>query len=175
MIDALKRWGRRAGAAALIAALPLTALTMSEAAAQAPAAPAGVPGMPAMGDAYPLTPDLVAAWVESYPAVYEASQQLADQYDVPAGDTPAAGLAAYATVAGALAQLNDIVGQYGFSDYGEWVNVMLSVITAYAIVSQDIPANAAAMMLATFGQTQDNLDAVTANLDAVANVVGNLE
>jgi hypothetical protein len=51
---------------------------------------------------------------------------------------------------------------------------MFSVITAYALVSEDIPAEAAAMILATFGQTQENLDIVADQVDAVAGIVDNL-
>lgn len=171
MIDAVRRKARQLAAATLIAAMPLAAVTLTGANAQVPA----IPAMPTLGEAYPLTPELVAAWVQSYPEVYAASQQLADRYDVPDADTPAAALAAYAMVTGAMAELNAIVGQYGFDDYGQWVSVMLSVVTAYALVSEDIPANMMAMMMTQFGQTQENIDAVTANLEAVAAVVQNLE
>ena len=170
MIDRVKQFVRWTASAAFLAAAPIGAFLPAEAMAQAPA----MPGMPTMGEAYPLTTELVAAWVESFPAVFALGQELGDEFDVPEGETPAAGLAAYATVAGALAQLNAAVAEFGFADYGEWLSVMLSVVTAFALVNEDIPAEAAAMMLATFGQTQENLDAVAANLDAVAEIVDNL-
>jgi len=170
MFDPVKRSLRAVAFAFAIAALPAAALSVSEASAQVPGM--AIPGMPDMGEAYPLTPELVAAWAESYPAVFELSETLAAQYDVPAGETPAAGLAAYATVAGAMAQMNDVVTGYGFEDYGQWISVMLSVIFSYTIL--EAPADQRVMLLGMFGQTQENIDAVSANLEAVAAVVENL-
>ena len=172
MIDPVRRAVRWIGSAIVLAAVPMAAFSATEAAAQAP--PAAIPGMPNMGEAYPLTPELVAAWVESFPAVYTLSQNLAEEFNVPEGETPAAGLAAYATVTGAMGQMTGAVSEYGFTDYGQWINVMFSVLTAYALASEDIPPEAAAMMLATFGQTRENIDAVAANLDAVAALVDDL-
>ena len=171
MTSSLRRKLRGFGTAIAIAVLPIGAFSILPAAAQVPA---GIPGIPNMGEAYPLTPELVAGWVESFPSVYALSEELADRFDVPEGETPAGGLAAYANVAGAAAEMNAAVVQYGFEDYGQWINVMFSVITAYALVSEGLPPEAAAMMLTAFGQTQENLDAVADQLEAVAGIVDNL-
>ena len=71
-----------------------------------------------------------------------------------------------------MAQLNDVVTGYGFEDYGQWISVMLSVIFSYTIL--EAPADQQVMLLGMFGQTQENIDAVSANLEAVAAVVENL-
>ena len=65
MIDPVRRAVRWIGSAIVLAAVPMAALSATEAAAQAP--PAAIPGMPNMGEAYPLTPEL---GVESFPAAY---------------------------------------------------------------------------------------------------------
>ncbi len=168
MIDRVQRLVRCAASAALIAAAPLGAFFPAEAMAQAPP----MPGIPTMGEAYPLTSDLVVAFVNSYPAVMAASETLAQQYNVPEGEEPMAALAAFAMVTGALGELNAIVTEHGFEDYGQWVNVMFSVMFSYAVL--EAPPEQQPMMLGMFGQTQENLDAVNANIDLVREFADNL-
>jgi hypothetical protein len=168
MIDRVKRIVRWTASAVLIAAAPMGALLPAEAAAQAPV----MPGVPTMGEAYPLTSDLVVAFVNSYPAVMAASETLAQQYNVPEGEEPMAAMAAFAMVTGAVAELNGIVGEYGFEDYGQWISVMFSVMFSYSIL--EAPPEQQPMLLGMFGQTQENVDAVNANIDLVREFADNL-
>jgi hypothetical protein len=168
MIDRVKQLVRWAASAAFLAVAPIGAIWSAEVLAQAPA----MPGMPTMGEAYPLTSDLVVAFVNSYPAVLEASEALAQQYDVPAGEEPMAAMAAFAMVTGAVGQLNGIVAEHGFEDYGQWISVMFSVMFSYSIL--EAPADQQPMLLGMLGQTQENLDAVNANIDLVREFADNL-
>ena len=164
MINSVKRLLRGLGSALVIVILPVGALSVAPAAAQE-----AVPGIP---EAYPLTPELVAAWVESYRHVEEVGTAPDVQFGIAEGADPMAGLAALGVATEAMAQLNTAVAQYGFDDFQQWTNVMFSVVFAYAIL--DVPAEQRAMMLQMFQQTQENLDAVGANIDAVRNLVENL-
>lgn len=171
MIDPVRRSLRWIGSAIVLAAAPLAAFSATEAAAQVPGM--AMPGMPDMtGAAYPLTSELVANWAQSYPAILAASEAIGEQNNVPKGDDPVAALMAYAAVTGAMGQLNSLVAEHGFTDYGQWLGVTLSVIFSYAIL--EAPAEQKAMLLGMFGQTQENLDAVAANIDAVRTVTDNL-
>ena len=164
---------RSVGAAILIAALPFGALT--PAMAQVPAMPAGaMPGMPTLGggEAYPLTQELIEAWVESYPTVVEASDAMEEQYNLPEGEDPAAAMAALAMVTGAMGQLNDVVGAFGFDSFQQWIDVMFAVIYSYAVLQA--PPEAQAMMAGMFPTTPENLALVEANAELVGNLVDNL-
>ena len=165
MIDSLKKSLRGAGAAMLLAVLPVGAMSVAPAVAQ-------MPGVPTMGEPYPLTNELVLAWVESYPAVAALGETLEERYDIPEGEDAMAGLAALGAVNAAMAELNGVVTQYGFTDFSQWTNVMLSVIFSYSIL--EAPAEQQAMLMGMFQQPQGNLDAVNANIDAVRTLVDEL-
>lgn len=160
---------RNAAAAVLIAALP--AATMAPVMAQAPAMPGGaMPGMPMMGEEpFPLTQAIIESWVESYPSVVEASEALEDEFDVPEGEDPAAGLAALGVYTEAMAQLNGVVTPYGFTDFQEWLNVMYAIIYSYAILQA--PPEAMAMMAGMFPTTPENIALVEANAELIGAVV----
>ena len=172
MTNSISRSLRHLGAALLIAALPAAGL--SPAMAQAPAVPAGaMPGMPTLGgEPYPLTQELIEAWVESYPSVVEASDALEEQFDVPAGEDPTAGMAALAMVTEAMDQLNGVVAPFGFDSFQQWLDVMYAVIYSYAILQA--PPEAQAMMAGMVPTTPENIALVEANQDLVGNLVDNL-
>jgi hypothetical protein len=169
MIDPVRRSLRWIGSALVLATAPLAALSATEAAAQVPGM--AMPGMPEMA-AYPLTSDLVANWAASYPAILAATEVIGQQNNVPTGDDPVAALMAYAAITGAMDQLNSLVSEHGFTDYQQWLGVTLSVIFSFAIL--EAPADQQPMLLGMFGQPQENLDAVAANIDAVRTVTDNL-
>ncbi len=169
MIDALRRVVRTVGTVVLIAAAPMGVFSISQATAQIPGLPAGMPTLG--GEPYPLTSDLVLAWAQSYPSVIELTDQLDAQYNVGGADDPMAAMAGLGAVAAAMSQLNAAVATYGFTDITQWTNVMLAVTFSYAIVSA--PTDQQAMLMGMFAQPQSNLDAVSANLDAVAAVIDN--
>lgn len=169
MVDLTKKL-RAVAAAILIGALPVGTLSVTGAVAQVP--PGAMPGMPTMGEPYPVTPEQVLAWVESYPALLILGQTLEDEFDVPAGEDPMAGFAALAAVTGAMAQLNAAVQDYGFADFEEWTNVMFAVVFAYSVL--EAPAEQQAMLMGMFGVTEDNIAAVQVHQDAVRNLVDNL-
>lgn len=147
---------RAVGAALLIAALPVAGLSATPAAAQ-------VPGMPSMGDPYPLTPELVMGFIESYPDVVAYTETLED-VDLPEGEDAMAALAGIGMASNVLGQLNAIVTPFGFEDYAQWSNVAMSVAMAYGVLAA--PPEARAMM-AGF-TSQENIDAVSAHEDEVA-------
>ena len=166
MFEGIRKALRGLGAAAMIAIVPvsMTVLAPSLAQAQAPAL-----GVPDMGEPYPLTPTLVAAWVESYPVLLALSETL----DIPAADGD--GVGGFATLGmsvAAVAQMNAVVIQYGFDDFEQWVAVMLSTVFAYSVLQA--PADQQPMLMGMFQQTQNNLDAVNANFANVSNLVDNL-
>lgn len=167
MIKTTFRTVRAAGLALAIAALSITGLTTAPATAQD-----AMPGMPNMGDPYPLTADLVIAWVESYPDVVALSESLEDEFDVPEGEDPMAGLAALGMATEAMNQLNGAVTPYGFTDFQQWTDVMFSVVFSYSIL--EAPAEQRDMLLGMFNQPQANLDAVEVHMDAVAALVDSL-
>lgn len=163
---------RNAAAAILIAALP--AATMAPALAQAPAMPGGaMPGMPTLGgEPFPLTQAFIEGWVESYPDVLEATEALEDQYDVPEGDDPAAGMVALAAYADAMAQLNGVVTPHGFANFQEWIDVMFAIMYSYAMLQA--PPEARAMMAGMLPTTPENIALVEANAELIGNVVDNM-
>ncbi len=160
---------RNAAAAVMIAALPVA--TLAPAMAQTPAMPGGaMPGMPTLGgDPFPLTQALIEGWLESYPAVLEASESLEEEYDVPEGEDPAAGMVALAVYADAMGELNGVVTPYGFANFQEWIDVMFAIIYSYAMVQA--PPEARAMMAGMFPTTPENIALVEANADLIAAVV----
>jgi hypothetical protein len=166
MTKSIGRALRVLGAAILIAGGPIT---LAPAIAQAPAG--ALPGIPTIGEAYDLTPELVLAWAESYPAML-AYRDTLEGVDLPEGNDPMAAFAAYGAVLEYRAELDATVGKYGFTDFEQWTNVMFSVIFAYSIL--DAPADQQALLMGMFQQTQANLDAVSANYDLVQNLVDNL-
>ncbi|MHA1560052.1 MAG: hypothetical protein ACTSWI_05200 [Alphaproteobacteria bacterium] len=164
MTMSISRSLRSLGAAILIAAAPVA---LAPAFAQVPA----VPGLPTMGEAYDLTPELVLAWVESYPSLSAYGETL-EGVDVPEGDDPMAAFAALGTVLEYKAQLDATVAQFGFTGFEQWTNVMFSGVFADALL--DAPVDQQALLMGMFPQTQANLDAVSANYDLVQNLVDNL-
>ncbi len=167
MIETVKRAVRALASGVVIAVLPIGGMAVAPAVAQD-----AIPGMPDMGDSYPLTPDLVIAWVESYPAVQELAESLSDEFDVPEGDDPMAGLAALGAAQGAMSRLNGVVGDYGFDDFSQWTNVMFSVVFSYSIL--EAPAEQRPMLIGMFNQTQENIDAVAEHQDAVGDLIDSL-
>jgi hypothetical protein len=157
---------RALSAAIMIAAAPIA---LAPAIAQAPAD--AIPGIPTFGEAYDLTPELVLAWVESYPSLLEYGETL-EGVDIPEGNDPMAAFAAYGAVLEYRVQLDATVGQYGFTDFEQWTNVMFSVIFAYSIL--DAPIDQQAMLMGMFQQTQENLDAVSVHREAVQNLLDEL-
>lgn len=160
MFDTVGRAIRRIGSAVLIAAAPLAALSVTQAAAQ-------FTGMPT--ETYPLTPQLVASWAQSYPEVVALTEQLGAQYNVPAGDDPMTAIAGLGMVTAAMGQLNAAVAGHGFTDYAQWANVTMAVVFAYAVVAA--PADQQGMLAAMFQVPQGNVDAVAAHRAAVEAVI----
>ena len=163
MTISISRSLRSLGAAVLIAAAPIA---LAPASAQAPAG--AIPGLPTMGDVYDLTPELVLAWVESYPSLLAYGETL-EGVDVPEGDDPMAAFAAYGAVLEYKAELDANVAQYGFDSFEQWTNVMFSVIFAYAIL--DAPVDQQPALMGMFQQTQENLNAVSVHREAVQNLL----
>lgn len=168
MFDTTKRKLRMIGSALLIATIPVSGLAVAPAMAQAPA----MPGMPDMSEPYPLTSDLVLAWVESYPEIVALTESLSEQYEIPEGEDAMGAIAAMGAVEAVMDQLNGAVGDYGFESWEQWTEVMFAVVYSYSILQA--PAEQRAMMLGIFNQPEENLAVVEANMQAVADLVENL-
>lgn len=167
MIEKMKRAVRALASGVVIAVLPIGGMAIAPAVAQD-----AIPGLPDMGESYPLTSDLVIGWVESYPAVQTLGETLSEDLEVPEGEDPVAGLAALATVTGAVDQLNAVVQGYGFEDFSQWTNVMFSVVFSYSIL--EAPAEQQPMLIGMFNQTPENLEAVSAHADAIGELLDSL-
>jgi hypothetical protein len=94
----------------------------------------GVPGpAPAeaqMGEDVTLDASLVDAFIRTYPEMKSAAEAIAARYDVDTGGDPSA-LAALMTATEAWGELNGVATANGFSDFGHWLQVTISVARAY--------------------------------------------
>jgi len=130
-------------AAAIVVAL--TSVFGSQAAAQAPTV-----------EQVALTPEIVEAFIASYPDVRQTADGLSAQYgvDVGDGDDPSTAWQAWLAVTGAQNALNAVCQNYGFTGFQQWLQVMVSVATAYAFATGggDVPGE----MAAAIQQIQDD-------------------
>lgn len=90
---------------------------------------------PPMGQQLPLTEEIVGNFVTAYPVVQERLDSYSD-FAAPEGDSPADAMAAYLTYQQASSELDDLVGQYGFESFMNWVQTTSSVVTAYAFARE---------------------------------------
>ncbi|HZP19976.1 MAG TPA: hypothetical protein VFB16_07170 [Bauldia sp.] len=124
----MKRFAMKAAFAALaIAALPLSAAVV--------AAPAAAQ-MPAMMQSIPLTPAVIENFIRSYPAIKEAAPAIGKKYGIDGDDDSAAGWGAWMMATQAWGELNGMVQQYGFSDFGNWLQTTMSVAMAYSFAKE---------------------------------------
>jgi hypothetical protein len=89
-----------------------------------------------------LTPAVVEAFISSYPVVKQTTDSLSQQYGIDAGDEDPSAWQAWAGVAAAQGALNAACQGYGFSDFSDWVQVFVSVATAYAFAKEGPGTNA---------------------------------
>lgn len=143
----------------------------------------------AYGQNVTLSPEIVGNFVASYPEVEALADQLDDQYDVPenGGDSPADAMAGYLAYQGAMAQFDQLVQQYGFAGFTEWLPVMSAVVSAWTFAEQG--GNMDAQMAEAIAQIQNNpglsdaqkemlleqLGAAAANLGAAAPPQENID
>ena len=130
-----------------------------------------IPGIPTMGDVYPLTVELVDYWVMSFVDVITISDITATQNDLNLdnAEDPMAAFVMLGLATGAMDQLDAAVALYQFDSFSQWIQVVTSVVFAYSILQA--PLDQQAMLLGIFEQTPENLAAVNANLDGVAEIV----
>jgi hypothetical protein len=182
MMRSLTGFGRGALAAGRLLVLPIGVLSASAALAQPMTMPA-IPGMtmptfPGMpGAAIVLTNEQVLAFIESVPVMYPAMDTLDERYNLPAttADNPAATYAAYMQVAPALAELNGIAGQFGFTDFGQWMQVFTTVLSGMAFANPEMTiqerAMITAMMPAGMVPSPENLQIIADNYAALEAVM----
>ena len=103
-----------------------------------------------------LTPEIVGAFVASYPDVRGTADNLSDQYGVDVGDDPDPAVAwqGWLAVTGAQGALNAVCQSYGFADFQQWLQVFTSVATAYAFATGGGDMNA--QMTAALAQIQND-------------------
>jgi hypothetical protein len=165
------RFVRGAAAAVVLAVMPLSSLSVGPAVAQG--VPPGIPGM----TPFLLTNELVLAFVASYPVMTEAGNTLEQRYNIPDTNDAAAAFAAYAAYAGAMAELNGIAVQNGFTDYNQWLQTMIAIMTAFAFADPALTVQERTMMQAFMPPAMlpppENIEIITANYAAVAAVMDN--
>lgn len=172
MMRSLRRFGRISVA---LAALALPAGLAAPALAQIPGMPPGMPGM-GMFMQIELTQQLVDNFIAAYPTAGPALEALAAQNNIPAGDDPAAAMAAMMALTTAISQMNAIVTPFGFTDFSQYTQVLSAVSTGLTFANPDMTAQERAMMLQFIPPfmvpTDANVAVITANyaaLEAVLN------
>ncbi len=83
-----------------------------------------------------LNSDTVGRFVASFPEVRALSETLEQEFDVPRSDSATENLGAFMQYQGAMARMNSIVGQHGFSSFMDWMQVMSSVVSAYTFARE---------------------------------------
>ncbi len=86
----------------------------------------------------PLTPELVEAFIASYPELHALGEQLKQKYgDVETDpEDPSSFVAGFAQYADARAQMEGIIQQHGIASIEDWVHVAYSVMLAYSFAER---------------------------------------
>jgi hypothetical protein len=171
MMRSLTRFGRVSLA---LAALAVPAGLAAPAQAQIP----GMGAMPGMGMfmQIELTQQLIDNFIAAYPEVSPQLEALAEQNNIPAGDDPAAAMAAMMALTAAINQMNAIVTPFGFTDFAQYTSVLSAVSTGLAFANPTMTAQERAMMMQFIPPfmvpTEANTAVIAANyaaLEAVLN------
>jgi hypothetical protein len=174
MMRSLTRFGRLSVA---LAALAVPASLAVPALAQIPGMPPGM-GMPGMGmfTQIELTQELVDNFIAAYPTVDPQLEALAAQNNIPPADDPAAAMAAMMALTAAINEMNAIVTPFGFTDFGQYTQVLSAVSTGLTFADPGMTAQERAMMLQFLPPfmvpTDANVAVIAANyaaLEAVLN------
>ena len=171
MMRSLTRFGH------IAVALAALAVPAAPAVAQIPGMPPGMT-MPGMGmfTQIELTQQLVDNFIAAYPVAGPQLEALAAQNNIPAGDDPAAAMAAMMALTAAINQMNAIVTPFGFTDFTQYTQVLSAVSTGLTFANPGMTAQERAMMLQFLPPfmvpTDANVAVITANyaaLEAVLN------
>lgn len=169
MMRSLTRLGRVSVAAAALA-------IAAPAFAQIPGMPPGMT-MPNMGmfTQVELTQQMIDNLIAAYPTANPALEVVGERFNIPAGDDPAAAMAAMAQLTAAMAEMNAIVTPFGFTDFTQYTQIVTAVSTTLAFARPDMTAQERAMMLQFMPPfmvpTDANVAIVTANYAALEAVI----
>lgn len=85
----------------------------------------------------PLTPQIVEAFIASYPQVKETATGLSQQYGVDTGGADVSAVwQAWLAVTAAQGALNAACQSYGFDSFASWISTLTSIATAYAFARE---------------------------------------
>jgi hypothetical protein len=132
-----------------VAALALLGAAALPAHAQLPnMAIPGMPGIPGMEMFTPiaLTDDLVLNFIAGYATITPALEAVSERYNVPAGDDPAAAMAALGALNQAMAEMDGIVTPFGFTGFSQYSQVMIAVMGAQAFADPTLTEQERTMM-----------------------------
>jgi hypothetical protein len=144
-----------------------------------------------------LTAASIEGLIKSYPVVKTSAEALAKKNKVHIDtSSPAARWQSLGAAIGVMSEMNGVVSPYGFRNFQDWLDVTISVATAYAFAKEgdkmdaqlaaaikeikknpDIPDEQKKILLEQMGQggaiagmrpSQENIDAVTPYLDQLA-------
>ena len=104
-----------------------------------------------------LTAKNVEALIASYPDVKKAANALAKKYKPDAsGKTTIDAFSAWLAVSAAQGELNGLVTPYGFTDFRQWLDVLVATARAYAFAKDG--GDVDAKMAAAIEQIKNNPD-----------------
>jgi hypothetical protein len=173
MMRSLTRFGRVSVA---LAAIAVPAVLSAPALAQIPGMPPGmaIPGM-GMFTQIELTQQLIDNFVAAYPVAGPQLEALGEQNNIPAGDDPAAAMAAMMALTTMFNQMNAIVTPFGFADFTQYTQVLSAIQMSLAFGRPGMTAQERAMMMQMIPPfmvpTDANVAIVTANYAALEAVL----
>jgi hypothetical protein len=85
-----------------------------------------------MGMDVPLDTSLVEAFIQSYAAVKNAAETIGAKSGLDTDGDASSAWGAWMGATGAWGELNGLVTSYGFSDFGHWLQVTMTVAMTYA-------------------------------------------
>ncbi len=108
----------------------------------------GIPGIPAAPTVpqIMLTEPLVLGFIAGYPTISAGQESIRLRYNIPTANDPATAVAAMTAAAAAMAELNALVVPFGFTDFGQYSQVLISIYFAWAFADPTMtPADRAQM------------------------------
>ncbi len=154
MVDLRKLHSAALALMAATSVLTISPLTVSAMAQVSPSAPA-----------IALNSERVENFMQSFPKVKSLASELERTYDVPRGGSPTDGFAAFMTHQKAFGEMNGLVGQYGFADFSEWLQVLSAIVGALTFSAQ--PGGMDAQLAGAIASIENNKSLTPAQKQAM--------